>query len=57
MFLCSIIISFFYFYQTKPSAKLIIRIPPLRILLLAWAESTIVEFNSDVVFNEVGRNN
>ena len=44
------------FYRIRLWAeKTIIRIPPFRILLLAWAESTVADFNRNAVFNKVGR--
>ena len=51
LFLYAIIISLLL----NQAIMIILRILPLKILLLAWAESTIAEFNSNVVFIEVGR--
>ena len=53
MFLCAIIISVFII--ELGSGLTIFRISPLQILLLAWVKLTVVEFNSEVVFSEVGR--
>lgn len=33
----------------------LLRIPPLRIMLLAWAKMTIAEFSSDADYSEVGQ--
>ena len=46
MFMCATIIS--SFFRIRPlSETTILRIPQLKILLLAWAESTVAEFSSD----------
>ena len=54
-----------FFYRIRPwtekrgltctHKKTILRIPPLKMLLLAWDESTVAEINSDAAFSEVGQ--
>ena len=54
MVLCAIIIFIFLSNQWWVKTT-ILKISPFRIPLLAWAESTVAEFSSDVFFIEVSR--
>ena len=45
----------FPFYRIRPWTEMtILRIPLLKILLLAWADSHVAEFYSDAFFSEAG---